>query len=60
MTQKVHKTGHIVIPKRIRDRLGIKPGDEVRFVAREHHLEIHKATWTRDSERQSSSIASPD
>lgn len=38
MTGKVGPKGQVVIPKRIRDRLGIRPGDEVAFI--EAHDEV--------------------
>jgi AbrB family looped-hinge helix DNA binding protein len=33
MTHKVGAKGQVVIPKEIRDRIGIRPGDEVTFDA---------------------------
>lgn len=31
MRRKMKERGHVTIPKRFRDRLGLKPGDEVEF-----------------------------
>ena len=43
MTYKVGPKGQVVIPKSIRERLGIEPGDEV-FVEQEgDHIEIRRA-----------------
>ena len=42
MTHKVGPKGQVVVPKRIRERLGIHPGDEVIVEEQEGHVEIHK------------------
>ena len=35
MATRLTSKGQVTIPKSIRDRLGVKPGDEVEFVANE-------------------------
>ena len=39
-TVKTHAKGQIIIPKEIRDSLGIKPGKEVSVTLVEDHVEI--------------------
>ena len=43
MTSRVGPKGQVVIPKPIRDRLGIRPGDEVVFVPEEGGVRIEPA-----------------
>jgi len=42
-TSRIGKDGRITIPKAIRDRLGLKPGDEVEFVIEEGRVRIRRA-----------------
>ena len=44
MTYKVGPKGQVVVPKEIRERLGIRPGDEVSVEEGNGHVEIHKVT----------------
>lgn len=43
MTHKVGAKGQVVVPKRIRERLGILPGDEVTVEEGDGFVAIHKA-----------------
>jgi AbrB family looped-hinge helix DNA binding protein len=43
MTYKVGPKGQVVLPKTIRDRFGIHPGDEVIVENGDDHIEIRKA-----------------
>ena len=40
MTYRVGPKGQVVIPKKIRDELGIRPGDEVRFWREGEHVAL--------------------
>lgn len=42
MTYKVGPKGQVVLPKAIRERLGIAPGDEVLVEEGDDHIEIRK------------------
>ncbi len=42
MPTKVTSKGQITLPKRVRDRLGIKPGDRIDFVAEGGEFKIRK------------------
>ena len=42
-TVRVGPKGQVVIPKRIRDRLGIRPGDEVRVSEADGEARVSKA-----------------
>lgn len=42
MTHKVGAKGQVVIPKVIRDEIGIEPGDEVAFEAAGHEVRIRR------------------
>ncbi len=48
MTMKVGPKGQVVVPKTIRDELGIHPGDEVDVVAEEGEVRIRRAARFRD------------
>ena len=43
MTHKVGIKGQVVIPKAIRDRVGIRPGDEVAFDSDDQEVRIRRA-----------------
>jgi len=47
MTHKVGPKGQVVLPKAMRDRLGIQPGDEVVFDEGEHEVIVRKAKSKR-------------
>ena len=48
---KVTVKGQVTIPKSLRDRYGLSPGTEVRFVERDHRVVVEKAraadVWQR-------------
>lgn len=43
MTSRVGPKGQVVIPKALRDRLGIQPGDRLEFWIEDGHVAGHKA-----------------
>lgn len=43
MTYRVGPKGQVVIPKELRDELGIEPGDEVSFWRHEDHVALRPA-----------------
>ena len=43
MTHKVGPKGQVVIPKDLRDQLGIEPGDEVSFTRQDDQVLIRRA-----------------
>jgi AbrB family looped-hinge helix DNA binding protein len=43
MTHRVGPKGQVVIPKKLRDELGIEPGDEVSFWRDGDHLAVRRA-----------------
>jgi len=48
MTMKVGPKGQVVVPKTVRDKLGIHPGDEVDVVAEGGEVRIRRAARFRD------------
>lgn len=42
MTHRVGPKGQVVIPKQLRDELGIEPGDEVSFWRHEDHVALRR------------------
>ena len=47
MTHRVGSKGQVVIPKELRDELGIEPGDEVSFWRHGDHVAVRPATHRR-------------
>ena len=47
MTHKVGPKGQVVIPKPIRDRIGLQPGDEVAFTLEGDHVLVEAVRSTR-------------
>ena len=47
-TQKVGPKGQVVIPKKIRDELGIEPGDEVIVSLSENNIIIQSVSSTKN------------
>jgi AbrB family looped-hinge helix DNA binding protein len=48
MTYKLGPKGQVVIPKTIRDHLGLQPGDELTVVENDGEIRISKAVSARD------------
>lgn len=47
MTHRVGRKGQVVIPKDLRDALGIEPGDEVSFWREDDHVALRPARTSR-------------
>ena len=47
MTHRVGAKGQVVIPKELRDQLGIEPGDEVNFWLHDDHVAVRPADHRR-------------
>jgi AbrB family looped-hinge helix DNA binding protein len=47
MTSRVGPKGQVVIPKALRDELGIEPGDEVDFWLADDHVAVKPADLRR-------------
>jgi AbrB family looped-hinge helix DNA binding protein len=47
MTHRVGPKGQVVIPKELRDQLGIEPGDEVNFWLHDDHVAVRLAEHRR-------------
>ena len=47
MTHRVGLKGQVVIPKELRDELGIEPGDEVSFWRHGDHVAVRPASHRR-------------
>jgi len=52
MTHKVGAKGQVVIPKAIRDEIGIEPGDEVVFEPEGKEVRIHRLADEPDQRRK--------
>lgn len=52
MTHKVGIKGQVVIPKAIRDEIGIKPGDEVIFELDGKDVRVRRVTDDPDTHRE--------
>ncbi len=42
MATKITSKGQITLPKKVRDGLGLKPGDEIEFIAEKGEFKIRK------------------
>lgn len=51
-TRKVGDGGDVVIPKSMREKLGIEPGDEVEFEESERGVMLRRAEEARGRERR--------
>lgn len=61
MTYKVGPKGQVVLPKAMRERLGIHPGDEVRFDEGDGEITVRKAESKAEIiARLRGSLAEPD
>jgi AbrB family looped-hinge helix DNA binding protein len=47
MTHRVGPKGQVVIPKELRDALGIEPGDEVSFWYHDDHIAVRPTSHRR-------------
>jgi AbrB family looped-hinge helix DNA binding protein len=47
MTHRVGPKGQVVIPKDLRDQLGIEPGDEINFWIHDDHVALRPADHRR-------------
>lgn len=47
MTHRVGAKGQVVIPKELRDKVGIEPGDDVNFWLDGDHIAVEPARPTR-------------
>lgn len=47
MTHRVGAKGQVVIPKELRDQLGIEPGDEINFWLHDDHVALRPADHRR-------------
>lgn len=48
MTHRVGPKGQVVIPKELRDELGIEPGDEVSFWLQDDHVALRPTDRRRE------------
>ena len=48
---RITEKGQVTIPKPIRQRYGLYPGTEVRFIEREHRVVVEKAQGTDSWQR---------
>jgi len=55
MTCTVDSKGYVVIPQEIRDRLGIKPGDDVVIAECAGHIEVRKAVGKKSETKKADS-----
>ena len=61
MRTTIDAAGRLVIPKRIRDRLGLRGNDEVEITERDGRIEIHPAPTDVELVREGSVlVARPD